>query len=441
MLGIPANYDLPETPPLLVSPALFFGRSSAAVVHRYFTKEMLRRFRKMGRLRELLDAQLQWLKSLGVVSARQVRLNGSTVRKRTGKSKRRQRFEVRWLALWHSIPPKSYYMFRLYEPAQRRRASEFLHRFETKKRGIFLFLNRRVGADREFLRDKRLFFEECGRVAVTNAPVLLEFRDGQGEFVVHPGPGLPEADLIVKPRHGKGGGGVERYEFREGRFFGADSDPIPGNELWELLEERSRETPLLVQPRLHNHPELADLGGGALTTVRIITILNEAGRAEATDASFRVPVGNAVVDNMHRGGVAAAVDLPTGRVGRAIALSSESDWLEKHPESGASIAGRVLPRWRETIDLVCRAHDAFSPVVLVGWDIGLLEDGPCIVEGNSAPCVNLVQRPLGGPIGCSRFGDLLAHHIRELEPWRVVRRRRRHRQRGRSQQQGREKQR
>src|SRR5207237_5287230 len=72
----------------------------------------------------------------------------------------------------------------------------------------------------------------------------------------------------------------------------------------------------IVQPRVTNHPALADLSNGALATVRILTCRNENGGFEATDAAFRMATGiNDVVDNFHAGGNAAAVDGATGELG------------------------------------------------------------------------------------------------------------------------------
>ena len=108
---------------------------------------------------------------------------------------------------------------------------------------------------------------------------------------------------------------------------------------------------------------------------------------------------------MHRGGIAAAVDVSSGRLGPAISLKATADWLVEHPVTGAVIAGRILPCWREAAALACAAHSAFLPNSLIGWDVALLDEGPCLIEGNKGPCVNLIQVPLGGPLGTRVSGS------------------------------------
>jgi hypothetical protein len=125
---------------------------------------------------------------------------------------------------------------------------------------------------------------------------------------------------------------------------------------------------------------------------------------------------NHVVDNFHAGGLAARVDLASGVLGRATDLGvlPTAGWRETHPNSGARITGRRLPLWAETLALVERAHAAFSDRILIGWDVGILADGPELVEGNGAPDLDIIQRTHREPVGNARLGELLAFHLRSV---------------------------
>lgn len=340
-------------------------------------------------------------------------LHARVVRERSGKRWLRHLVECVYLAHTHSIPPRHYYMFRLDQPEQYARAGDYLFRFETKPY-LYILLRWHAGGSAKVFNNKARFSEFLRANDLPAVPVFFEYILGDRCSV--DATSFPERDLITKPKRGSGGSGVVRWDhLADGRWRGSNGRTFDADELDAYLTETSGSRSLLVQPRLLNHPELHDLAGDVLTTVRILTCRTPDGGSEATNASLRVPVGQNVVDNIHQGGIAAAVDLQTGRVGRATALSSRSDWIVKHPESGAPIEGRILPFWREAVELVERAHRTFPQALAVGWDVALLEDGPCLIEANSSPCVDLIQRPLGEPIGNARFGELLAHQIEAIE--------------------------
>jgi hypothetical protein len=384
---------------------------NAAWVHAFTRRRMLGRRRGASRIGLWLEWAV-WLATAPLRVLANTCWNGPTIRRRSGKGLARQAAEQLDMAWRSSIPPKSYYRFRLYEPEERVRAGDYLHRFETKK-SLYKFL---AGDDegRQRLQDKVAFAEHCRRHRLRTAPVLMEFRDGQALAVE--ADSLPPRDLVAKPSCGRGGRGVERWLFRgDDRYESSGGVVLDRDALLRRLCEASRREPCLVQSRLENHPDLRDLSREVLTTVRMITCTNESGGGEVTNASFRIGGTDSVVDNMHRGGIAAAVDLRWGRLGPAIGLQPTSDWLVKHPVTGAAIAGRVLPWWPEAVALAARAHRAFSSGGVVGWDVALLEDGPCLVEGNCSPCVNLIQVPLGAPLGSGRFGELVVHRIEQIE--------------------------
>ncbi len=131
-------------------------------------------------------------------------------------------------------------------------------------------------------------------------------------------------------------------------------------------------------------------------------------------AVFRMSIGgNRTVDNLHAGGIASGVDLDTGALSSAsnLGMDAKIGWLDRHPDTRVTIVGRKLPLWQETKDLAVKAHRAFDDRVLVGWDIAITDDGPVVVEGNSSPDLDITQR-FGVPVNASRFGELLAWHLK-----------------------------
>jgi hypothetical protein len=344
---------------------------------------------------------------------------GPRVRVETGKSRIRQFGEQIALAWRQLIPPAAYYMFELYLDAHRARADEYLLRAETK--GGAFFLLRPLDFDpkrRRPFRDKAVFTAECAAAGLRAAPVLARFKKGKQK--ARAAGVLPPVDLFVKPTEGKGGRGAEcwRYEnarWRHGRFLLDEAG------LMAHLVGRSRAGGLLLQPRLVNHPDLADINLGTLSTLRMVTALDEQERPELIGAVLRMPSrADSAVDNFHAGGIAAPVDVATGRLGAAsdMGLKRTTRWHDVHPVTGGRIDGRPLPYWPEAKTLVIEAHAKLGERVVIGWDVAVLADGPMIIEANGLPDQDILQRIHKAPSGEARLGQLLAHHLTHGTRWR-----------------------
>jgi hypothetical protein len=64
------------------------------------------------------------------------------------------------------------------------------------------------------------------------------------------------------------------------------------------------------------------------------------------------------------------------------------------------------------VALVTHTHaEAFPDMAAIGWDVALLEDGPCLIEGNKRPDLDLMQMGYGAPFGNARLGELLAFNL------------------------------
>ncbi|MGN6154408.1 MAG: sugar-transfer associated ATP-grasp domain-containing protein [Sphingomicrobium sp.] len=330
--------------------------------------------------------------------------NGALVHRRGDKGLMRQFADQIRLYFTAGVLPPWYYIFHLHGGQEQ--AGAYLQRSETKA-GIYPLLRRGVRTE---LNDKKLFADFCAENGVRCIPYLL-YLDGSKT----PDP-LPDCDLFVKPASGRGGRGAERWDHvGPHRFVGADGEQVDSDQLAKHLRERSERCAILVQQRIEPHSRLAELTSGALPTVRVMTCLNELGHPEIVGGVFRMAIGgNRTVDNLHAGGIAANVRLEDGVLSSAsdLGMDAKLGWLDFHPDTHARIEGRSLPLWNETKMLAVQAHRAFADRVLVGWDIAITDDGPVIVEGNSSPDLDILQR-FGAPVCNSRFGDLLAWHLLE----------------------------
>jgi hypothetical protein len=387
--------------------------SPASTIHQAYSRAVWRERGLVGRA-GLLCVFLLWPFIVSGMATWLTAVNGGAVRRRTGKGLLRQLGEQFGLAARHGILPPWYYIYDLYEDSNRARAGEYLRRDETKG-GLYRLLKEPSAKRRLF--DKRRFAKRCHEEGVAT-PESLALHKGEIRSLDGEAPVLPRADLFVKPTRGQGGRSTEVWKF-DGEGWSIDGKPrLTEAELLEHFRAIARKEGFLVQRRLVNHADLVDLSLGVLATVRILTCRDEAGGFEATQAVYRMPkTPLAKVDNIHAGGIAAKIDMATGELGLAsdMGLRPDTDWWSSHPHTGVQIQGRKLPYWQETVDLACHAHAAFPKWTVVGWDIAILDGGPVVIEGNSGPDVDLVQRPCRAPLGSSRFGELMAHHLARLE--------------------------
>jgi hypothetical protein len=343
--------------------------------------------------------------------------NGAVVAAQSGRSRIRQCLDQIGLALTSGLLPPWYYVFELYQPEKGPNPRAYLTRGETKQ-GSNRLLAEAIGSGSPLV-DKERFAHFCAKNRLRTLPVLFSIHDGEirGE-----GGGASD-DLFVKPVCGRGGKGAERWDHAgNDRYRNVAGQIFSAPELMEYLVRLSRREAFLVQPRAQNHAALRDLSNGALSTVRIITALDETQRPEVIGAVLKMAVGtNVTTDNVHAGAIAAAIDLEEGRLQQATygGFDPRLGWIDRHPESGALITGRVLPMWDELRELVVKAHAAFNDWVTVGWDVAILEDGPVLVEGNNGPDLDLIQRPLRTAFGEERLGELIAFHLDRTEAiWR-----------------------
>ena len=86
--------------------------------------------------------------------------------------------------------------------------------------------------------------------------------------------------------------------------------------------------------------------------------------------------------------------------------------VERHPDTGAPIAGHRLPCWAETMALATAALDAAHDRPSIGWDVAITDDGPVLVEGNTLSNPDIAQAPTGIPLSDTPFPAAVEAHVR-----------------------------
>lgn len=330
-----------------------------------------------------------------------------------GISRARQLRHLWWLWVRHGIEPKVYYAFQLYRPGQLRRAPGFFQGNEDDQ--LFRLLNLRTAPEEaELMLDKAQFERWLVERDLPTVRTVLELADGQVVRSSRPDGGLPRTDLFSKPNDALQGYGTQPWRFDGGGWVDVDGCRRDERELIAELTERSRERSILVQERLRNHPALAPLAPAALSTVRVLTLRGLDGVVRVVLAVCKIPTGAAPTDHMRLGGIAAPVDLATGRLGPAVGKAKKTFIApcERHPDTGATIEGFQLPLWDEVMRLAVRVHEALARLVCVGWDVAILESGPVIIEGNDNPGHTSSQTPTGVAMAETAVVPTVAAHLR-----------------------------
>jgi glutathione synthase/RimK-type ligase-like ATP-grasp enzyme len=294
--------------------------------------------------------------------------------------------------------PNDLALFRIEEPED---LDTYMRRFE------YAAINKRINpkgweADCA-LTDKLRFYQRCAAHGLPHPPVLATIEGGAIRVVKAPA----QAALVLKPVAAQGGSGFSLIDYPGG------PDPVSFESFLSKQHLRRRGR-WLVQEKVANHQAFEGIAMNALATVRVTTIRNEAGAPEIVTSVLRFPsTAESPVDNIKAGGLMAPVDVEKGTLGSACQGRGVKEY-ERHPVSGQTIVGFQLPDWQEAKDLVQRAHrDVFPEYVMVGWDVALTPSGPMLIEGNGKPCMIVAQRANRRGIGSTRFGELIAHHLRQ----------------------------
>jgi hypothetical protein len=311
------------------------------------------------------------------------------------------------LAFREWVNPRCYYFHEHYRRGGAPNVDGYVMRHEIKE-GLLKSLHKlrpKIYGARINLGHKLDFAEACADFGLPTPDILAYTR--RGKLALAEGVSL-EQDLFVKPEQGRGAMGARRLVTENGA-------PVDHALRRKQIARASWLGPRIVQPLLKNHPALADFAGESLVTFRIFTCLDPSDHPVVTHAMLR-SIGKLEPEWPSGEEFAAPVDLATGRLGKMCGDSrfGPDDRTDHHPMTGAAVAGRVVPLWPAIDALARAAHRVFADRLLVGWDIALTPDGPVLLEGNSYPDTEFLQRVHDQPIGASPLGPLLAYHLDQL---------------------------
>lgn len=143
----------------------------------------------------------------------------------------------------------------------------------------------------------------------------------------------------------------------------------------------------LFQEDVEQHPEVSAFHPKSLNTLRLLTVLDDSGKAHVFGGLFRIGSGDNEVDNAYSGGYLNFLDLETGAFQDISYRNLKQNGYQTpyHLDSGLSFSGFTLPFFKEAHALVRRAAEKALPSLIIGWDIAIGPDGPILIEANRSP--------------------------------------------------------
>lgn len=268
-------------------------------------------------------------------------------------------------ALRYNAAPMDYFTLRFYDLTEEERAAfactGFMYEYQLK-------MNPKE--HREVLHDKIKFLahfhDYSGRKWASID--MLKKDNGLADELLH----NSSNKLVIKNATGQAGKEVKVI----------DTTGKGPKDLLEIMEQNGYD---LLESYVVQHDDLMKLSSAALNTIRIVTQYLD-GTVKVLLAFIRVSV-NLSVDNLSAGNYGAnfgaPIDLETGRIdgpGVYIDIRKPDEYF--HPLTKVTLIGFQIPFWKESMELVKNAAMLTPENRSIGWDVGITNQGPVLIEGN-----------------------------------------------------------
>lgn len=139
---------------------------------------------------------------------------------------------------------------------------------------------------------------------------------------------------------------------------------------------------VLLEEVIKQHEHMNKMCSTSVNTIRVATLLGSK-RQGIVYAFLRIGVGN-VMDNVDCGGMAARVDLDSGKL-LTVGADKQGNTFTKHPITNTDIIGFEIPYWQEIKDMCIKASQKVPQMRFIAWDVAVTPEGPTFIEGNSFP--------------------------------------------------------
>ncbi len=183
-------------------------------------------------------------------------------------------------------------------------------------------------------------------------------------------------EFIYKPLDGHSGHGVAKYnsgEIRASDFFA----------------EKLKLGPFIIEELIRQNPEISEVHPQSVNSFRVLTFTMK-GKVNVLGVTWRIGVGNAIMDNAGAGGIYARVDPLLGIVDTD-AINYKGEHFDIHPDTGVKIVGYKIPKWSEALTLIHNMATHVEETTLISWDIACSDKGWLMLEANDNGDWSIIQ--------------------------------------------------
>lgn len=207
-------------------------------------------------------------------------------------------------------------------------------------------------------------------------------------------------DSIIIKKTGASSGGSNIYKIYHHQLQ-TDSQTI--NEIYQIIIVSE----FLFQECIRQHPEMNKLSPSSLNTLRMDTFIDSEGNIDIISGMVRMSGSNNYVDNVSSGGCFVAIDLDNGKLKKCAYNIIGPKVLLQHPVTNTVFENFTIPYFDEAKELVIKTARLMPLLRLVGWDVGIGENGPLIIEGNSDYEIRGSDFAYGGYLANQTFRKVL----------------------------------
>jgi hypothetical protein len=172
--------------------------------------------------------------------------------------------------------------------------------------------------------------------------------------------------------------------------IGTERIDLLDRDLHEVYDYLMAKPQLLVEECIVQHHELAEFAPASVNTLRLVNLQTPDGEIHNISSFLRFGNGIHNIDNFSGGGMAAGVDIETGKL-VTYAVEKSGEVHETHPFSHKPFIGYQVPHWDKILELTAAANRSNAECNYVGWDVAILEDDVMLVEGNSHSDLSVYQ--------------------------------------------------